>query len=68
MKEQIEIIQDTLLLINLKVTKKAIKSWTQKQKDEVIKYCSSVHFRASDNHVKVCKKPSVLNGYKEIRN
>lgn len=57
-------IQDILALVSCQVTKKEIRSWSPELRERIVKWAGAVHLRASDNIVRVPKRPRFK--YKEI--
>lgn len=59
-----EILQSMLSLIGYEVGTAKISSWGEDVKEDVEKYCAKVHLKASDNNVRIPKKPKELEKYK----
>jgi len=57
--------QDILLLVCIKVPLAHIRRWTPKQIEAAEKWAGAMHFRASDNIIRVPPKPTFLERYKE---
>lgn len=55
--EEINIAQDLLGLVGLKVTKAEVKSWSKKRREKILDWAGACHLRASDNPVKVPPQP-----------
>lgn len=50
-------VQDMLTLVSCRVTLKEIKSWSPERRERIEKWVSACHLRASDNNVRIPKRP-----------
>lgn len=60
------VLCDLLLMIDEDVPYLTVYCWTNRQKVEVDKWASAVHFRASDNNVRVPVRPKVLGSRRRL--
>lgn len=56
------ILSDILSLVNLEISPEAISTWTEQQCQEAENWACKVYLKASDNQVKVPRKPQFLEG------
>lgn len=73
-REDNRIIRDILLIASCRVTLKEIESWSPERKEKIVKWAAACHLRASDNNVRVPKRPrfkwkslSLKGFHKQIR-
>lgn len=59
-----EVLVDVLGLIDETIPLEIVASWSESERDEVFKWASAIYLRASDNHVRIPKTPSVIDAHR----
>ena len=65
MSTDYETTKDLLSLVGWKVSVKEIRSWSEKRRDKIEDWAAAVHLEASDNIVRVPKRPR-FKGVRDI--